>query len=178
MSSILVADDEKSLQDFLVIMLEEDGYQVVTASSVEKVTKLIRENEFDLILTDIRMGRSSGIDVLDAARNALPDTPVVMMTAYASEEFRTVKSQPWIFIKLSETPGLHGVVFFTALQFSYGSKFNLKLFNKIINNDYEIHFAREDISFSKENRNFEGLDFLLFNSLTLHRKEKELFELI
>ncbi|MDC3249730.1 hypothetical protein OAT50_00975 [Candidatus Pelagibacter sp.] len=100
------------------------------------------------------------------------------ITAYASEEFRTVKSQPWIFIKLSETPGLHGVVFFTALQFSYGSKFNLKLFNKIINNDYEIHFAREDISFSKENRNFEGLDFLLFNSLTLHRKEKELFELI
>ena len=86
MSSILVADDEKSLRDFLVIMLEEEGYQVVTASSVEKATKLIRENDFDLILTDIRMGRSSGIDVLDAARNALPDTPVVMMTAYASAE--------------------------------------------------------------------------------------------
>ena len=86
MSSILVADDEKSLRDFLVIMLEEEGYQVVTASSVEKATKLISENDFDLILTDIRMGRSSGIDVLDAARNSLPDTPVVMMTAYASAE--------------------------------------------------------------------------------------------
>jgi two-component system response regulator PilR (NtrC family) len=86
MSSILVADDEKSLRDFLVIMLEEEGYQVITASSVEKATKLIRENEFDLILTDIRMGRSSGIEVLDAARNTLPDTPVVMMTAYASAE--------------------------------------------------------------------------------------------
>ena len=86
MSTILVADDEKSLRDFLVIMLEEEGYQVVTASSVEKATKLIRENDFDLILTDIRMGRSSGIDVLDAARKTLPDTPVVMMTAYASAE--------------------------------------------------------------------------------------------
>ena len=86
MSSILVADDEKSLRDFLVIMLEEEGYQVVTASSVEKANKLIRENEFDLILTDIRMGRSSGIEVLDTARNTLPDTPVVMMTAYASAE--------------------------------------------------------------------------------------------
>ena len=86
MSSILVADDEKSLRDFLAIMLEEEGYQVVTASSVDKATKLIRENEFDLILTDIRMGRSSGIDVLDAARNTLPDTPVVMMTAFASAE--------------------------------------------------------------------------------------------
>ncbi len=100
------------------------------------------------------------------------------ITAYASEEYRTVKSQPWIFIKLNETPGLNGVVFFTALQFSYGSKFNLKLFNNIINHDYEIHFAREDISFSKKNIDYKNLDFLLCNSLTLHRKEEELLELI
>lgn len=86
MSFILVADDEKSLRDFLAIMLEEEGYQVVTASSVEKAIKLIHEKNFDLVLTDIRMGRSNGIDVLDAARNSLPDTPVVMMTAYASAE--------------------------------------------------------------------------------------------
>ena len=57
MSCILVADDEKSLRDFLVIMLEEEGYQVVTAPSVEKAIKLIRENNFDLVLTDIRMGQ-------------------------------------------------------------------------------------------------------------------------
>lgn len=86
MSSILIVDDEKSLRDFLVIMFEEDGYQVVTAPGVEKAIKLIRENIFDLILTDIRMGGSNGIDVLDEARNTLPDTPVVMMTAYASAE--------------------------------------------------------------------------------------------
>ena len=86
MSSILIVDDEKSLRDFLVIMLEEEGYQVVTSPSVEKALKLIRENSFDLVLTDIRMGRSNGIDVLDAARKILLDTPVVMMTAYASAE--------------------------------------------------------------------------------------------
>ena len=86
MSSILIVDDEKSLQDFLVIMLEEEGYQVVTSPSAEKAIKLIRENIFDLVLTDIRMGRSNGIDVLDAARKVLPDTPVVIMTAYASAE--------------------------------------------------------------------------------------------
>ena len=86
MSSILIVDDEKSLRDFLVIMLEEEGYQVVTSPSVEKAIKLIRENSFDLVLTDIRMGRSNGIDVLDAARKILLDTPVVVMTAYASAE--------------------------------------------------------------------------------------------
>jgi DNA-binding NtrC family response regulator len=81
MWSILVAYDEKSLRDFLAIMLEEEGCQVVTASSVEKATKLIRENDFDLILTYIRMGRSNGLDDLDAARNALPNASVVMMIA-------------------------------------------------------------------------------------------------
>jgi two-component system, NtrC family, response regulator PilR len=86
MSSILIVDDEKSLRDFLIIMLEEDGYKVVTAPDAEKAIKLIRENDFDLILTDIRMGGSNGIDVLDEARSTLPDTPVVMMTAYASAE--------------------------------------------------------------------------------------------
>ena len=86
MSSILIVDDEKSLRDFLVIMLEEEGYQVVTSPTAEKAIKLIHENIFDLILTDIRMGGSNGINVLDAARKVLPDTPVVMMTAYASAE--------------------------------------------------------------------------------------------
>jgi len=100
------------------------------------------------------------------------------ITAYASEEFRTIKNQPWIFIKLKETPGLDGVVFFTALQFSYGSKFNLKLFKQIINNNYEIHFARENLSFSKKKLNNKNLDFLLANSLIFRRTEKELLELI
>jgi|TARA_B110000238_G_C16137319_1_gene444349 hypothetical protein len=101
-----------------------------------------------------------------------------LITAYASEEFRTVKSQPWIFIKLKETPGLDGVVFFTALQFSYGSQFNLKLFDKIIDNNYEIHFARENFSFSKKKMNYKSLDFLLTNSLIFQRTEKELLKLI
>lgn len=100
------------------------------------------------------------------------------ITAYASEEFRTVKSQPWIYIKLKETPDLNGVVFFTALQFSYGDKFNIKLFNKIINNNYEIHFAREDLSFSKKNLNQNNLNFLLSDSLIFQRDEKQLLKII
>ncbi|MFT4577330.1 MAG: two-component system response regulator PilR (NtrC family) [Nitrospinales bacterium] len=86
MSSILVVDDEKSLRDFLVIMLEEEGYKVFTAHNEDSAVKLIKENVFDLILTDIRMGKSNGIDVLENAQKFLPDTPVVMMTAFASAE--------------------------------------------------------------------------------------------
>ena len=100
------------------------------------------------------------------------------ITAYASEEFRTVKNQPWIYIKLKETPNLDGVVFFTALQFSYGGKFNIKLFNRLINDNYEVHFAREDLSFSKKNLNQASLNFLISNSLVFQRDDEELLKLI
>ncbi|MEE9259428.1 MAG: sigma-54 dependent transcriptional regulator, partial [Nitrospinaceae bacterium] len=86
MSLILVVDDEKSLREFLTIMLENDGYEVKTAGSGEDAVKQIRENAFDLVITDIRMKNSSGIDVLEAARDTNPNIPVIMMTAYASAE--------------------------------------------------------------------------------------------
>ena len=100
------------------------------------------------------------------------------ITAYASEEFRTVAHQPWIFNKLNETPGINGVIFFTATQFLYGNSFNLKLFKKILDHNYEIHFARENLSFSKQKNNIKELDFLILYSLVFHKKEQELLEII
>jgi two-component system, NtrC family, response regulator PilR len=86
MNSILVVDDEKSLRDFLTIMLENEGYAVETASSGEKAVKRILEKEFDLVLTDFRMKKANGIEVLEAVKEHNPITPVVLMTAYASAE--------------------------------------------------------------------------------------------
>lgn len=98
MSSILFADDEESLREFLVIMFEKKDYQVVTASTVEKTTNLILENEFDLILTDIRMGRSNGLDVLDGARNILSDTHVVMKITSAETAVTAMKKLAYVYI--------------------------------------------------------------------------------
>ena len=86
MNSILVVDDEKSLRDFLTIMLENEGYAVETASSGEKAVKLILEKEYDLVLTDFRMKKANGIEVLEAVKEKSPITPVVLMTAFASAE--------------------------------------------------------------------------------------------
>lgn len=99
------------------------------------------------------------------------------ITFYGAEEYRSVKSQPFILMKMKETPGLDGVVFFTAQQFAYGSEFNLKLFNELIDNNYEIHFAREDFSFKKNDLNIKNLDFLVSNSLIFHRNENDLIKL-
>jgi two-component system response regulator PilR (NtrC family) len=86
MSNILIVDDEKSMCDFLSIMLEKDGYGVKVAQNGISAAKLIKENDFDVVITDVQMPKSNGLDVLDAVNKTLPNTPVVMMTAYATAE--------------------------------------------------------------------------------------------
>ncbi len=86
MNPILDIDDEKSLREFLTIMLENEGYEVVSADSGQKAVALIEKNVFDLVITDIRMRQSNGIDVLKVVKQVGPQTRVVMMTAYASAE--------------------------------------------------------------------------------------------
>jgi len=86
MNSILVVDNEESICDFLSILLEKEGYEVVTANNGQVAGKYIRENDFALVLTDIKMPNSSGIKVLETVKETSPGTPVIMMTAFASAE--------------------------------------------------------------------------------------------
>ncbi len=86
MSSILVVDNEKNICDFLSILLEDEGYSVKTARNGIEAVKLLRLEDFDAILTDIQMPRSNGLDVLNAVTRERPNTPVIMMTAFASAE--------------------------------------------------------------------------------------------
>ncbi len=83
---ILVADDEKSMREFLDIMLKKEGYKVTLASNGEEVMKLIEKDIFDLALLDIRMPRLDGISVLKKIKTVSPETVVIMITAYASAD--------------------------------------------------------------------------------------------
>ncbi len=86
MSNILVVDNEKSMRDLLSIVLAKSGHEIQTARNGIDAVKMIEDQEFDVVLTDINMPRSNGIDVLDAVNRLHPETPVIMMTAYASAE--------------------------------------------------------------------------------------------
>jgi DNA-binding NtrC family response regulator len=86
MSRILVVDNEKSMRDLLSIALEKEGYQVETARNGEVAVEMVEGGDYDVVITDINMPRSNGIDVLDAVNRVRPATPVIMMTAYASAE--------------------------------------------------------------------------------------------
>jgi two-component system, NtrC family, response regulator PilR len=86
MMSILVADDELSMREFLKIMLEKEGYAVVTAADGQAALDQLDRRHFDLIVSDIRMPRMGGLELLARVKEIDQHLPVLMITAYASPE--------------------------------------------------------------------------------------------
>ena len=83
---VLIVDDEKSMRDLLTITLEKAGYDVTAAEGGEAAIEAIRKDSFDTIITDLRMPRVDGMQVLRAARDLSPETAVIVVTAVASTE--------------------------------------------------------------------------------------------
>ncbi|HWP44173.1 MAG TPA: response regulator, partial [Blastocatellia bacterium] len=83
---VLVVDDEKNQREIYRLVLEDDGYEVTTAQSGEQALKLAREREFDLVLTDYKMGGMDGLVLLGELIRLDPSIIVVMMTAHGSVE--------------------------------------------------------------------------------------------
>ncbi|HYA85866.1 MAG TPA: sigma-54 dependent transcriptional regulator [Nitrospirota bacterium] len=82
--SILVVDDEKDICLALNILLTKEGYAVKEAYNGEQALERIRKENFDIIMTDIKMEKMDGFEVLNQAQKICPETSVVMMTAFAS----------------------------------------------------------------------------------------------
>ena len=84
---LLIVDDEESMRDFLRVMLIKEGYKVSTAESGEKAVELFREEIFDLVITDIQLGKGiNGVEVLKRIKKISPETIFLMVTAYATIE--------------------------------------------------------------------------------------------
>jgi two-component system response regulator AtoC len=82
-SKILIAEDDDLTLELLSTVLRREGYDVVTATDGrEALDRLLGEN-FDLVLSDIQMARASGLELLHAVTQDFPDTPVILITAYA-----------------------------------------------------------------------------------------------
>ena len=83
-SRILVVDDDDSLRRVMQMQLEEAGYGVIAASSAEEAITLADEQSPALVITDLKMPGSSGMDVLSGIRSEHPETTVVMVTAFGT----------------------------------------------------------------------------------------------
>ena len=83
---ILVVDDERDICRALEFLLSREGYKVVTAYSGQDALKKIESEEFDLVITDLKMEGLSGMEVLERAIVVRPTLIVVIMTAFGSVE--------------------------------------------------------------------------------------------
>jgi DNA-binding NtrC family response regulator len=84
MSRILVIDDERSIRNTLKDILEFEKYQVELAEDGLKALELLKTNDYDVILCDIKMPVMDGIEVLQKVEEIKPDTPVVMISGHGN----------------------------------------------------------------------------------------------
>ena len=83
---ILVVDDEQSMTQFLGIVLRKEGYQVTVSNNGREALEKVRTEGFDVVITDIRMPGMNGIELLEGVKKIDATLPVVIMTAYASQQ--------------------------------------------------------------------------------------------
>ena len=83
-ASILVVDDDSGVQRALLQVLKKEGYRIEGASSAAEALDKLKDSPVDLLITDIRMERMDGMELMREVRALWPDTPVIVMTAFAS----------------------------------------------------------------------------------------------
>ena len=85
-AKILVVDDEVNIREALAALLEDDGYCVMTAASVEEALDVLRQDQFNIVISDLRMGGQSGLDLLRWVRETCPETETIILTAFGTVE--------------------------------------------------------------------------------------------
>src|SRR4030065_235129 len=84
--AILVVDDDVEMQDLVRDVLKDRGHQVATAGSGQEALKLLAEQDYAVVLTDLRMKGMQGTELLAEIRRLYPDIGVILMTAFGSVE--------------------------------------------------------------------------------------------
>lgn len=84
MARILIVDDQELMRDSLAATLAREGHEVVAANDGAVAITRLGAGRFDLMITDLKMPKMTGIELLAEARRLHPDMPVVMMTAFAT----------------------------------------------------------------------------------------------
>ena len=84
METVLIVDDEKNYPPILGAVLEEEGFEALTAASGQEALQRLGEADVDIVLTDMKMPGMDGIELLEEIKKRDPELPVIMMTAYGT----------------------------------------------------------------------------------------------
>ena len=86
METVLIVDDEKNYPPILSAVLEEEGFEALTAYSGKEALETLNHADVDLVLTDMKMSAMDGIELLERIKENAPELPVIMMTAHGTVE--------------------------------------------------------------------------------------------
>ena len=86
MGRILIVDDEISIVKNMAAILSEFGYEVTGVVSADEALESLKQQDFDILLTDLELGGMDGIELLQAALNVKPDLIGIIITGYATVE--------------------------------------------------------------------------------------------
>jgi DNA-binding NtrC family response regulator len=81
---IMIIDDEKIVGDMAKMSLEREGYRVETFLNGEAALARLKQERFDVVVTDLKMKGIDGMEVLRTVKELSPDTKVIMITAFAN----------------------------------------------------------------------------------------------
>src|SRR5262252_3231739 len=106
MASILVCDDQRSICEMLDISLRKDGHRVETVNGGDAAKKKLSSANYEVLITDIKMPQTDGIEVLRFARQSSPETSVILITAVEDYEAAVQAVKGGAFDYIHKGPGL------------------------------------------------------------------------
>jgi two-component system, NtrC family, nitrogen regulation response regulator NtrX len=107
MSNILIIDDEKAIRKTLSEILSYEGYKMDEAGDGEEGLKKFKDKDYDVILCDIKMPKMDGIEFLEKAKEANPDTPIIMISGHGTIETAVEAVKKGAYDYISKPPDLN-----------------------------------------------------------------------
>lgn len=137
-AKILLIDDEKIALKNLEHIMKKEGYTVVATQSGQNAIRLLEEQSFDVVLTDLRMEKVDGMQILKRCHELYPDTEVIMITGFATLEtaVETMK---------------HGAFYYIS------KPFKLDEVRKVVKEAIEkVHLKHENQQLREQIENYQG----------------------
>ncbi|MBX2921330.1 MAG: sigma-54-dependent Fis family transcriptional regulator [Chitinophagaceae bacterium] len=107
MSNILIIDDEKAIRKTLGEILSYEGYKIDEAGDGDEGLKKFREKSYDVVLCDIKMPKTDGIEFLDKVREINPDIPIIMISGHGTIETAVEAVKKGAYDYISKPPDLN-----------------------------------------------------------------------
>jgi DNA-binding NtrC family response regulator len=139
MAKVLIVEDERAALRNLEYLMKKQGYDTVCTTSGPRGLQILNEQRFDVVLTDLKMEKVDGFDILEKAKALSPDTEVIVITAYAtiSSAVETMKKGAYHYIskpfKIDEVRKVVG----EALE-----KVHLKRENQLLREELDKHIGK------------------------------------